>query len=382
MKKISILGSTGSIGTQALDIIRNKGCEYKVLAISAYSNAKMLYEQALEFLPSYAVIIDDSGYLELKEKLAPYGVKVLKGFEGLEYISTLKDVDIVLTSVVGMVGLKPTIAAIRAGKTIALANKETMVVGGEVIKRELEKSCSKIIPVDSEHSAIFQCLKCGDKKEVKRIIITASGGPFKGKNIEELKNVTVDEALNHPRWKMGKKISIDSATLMNKGLEVIEAHWLFDMDYENIDVVVHPQSIIHSMVEYNDGAIIAQLGNTDMRTPIQFAFDYPNRMESKAGYLDILKNNTLNFEKPDMDTFKCLKIAFNAGKTGGTMPAVLNAANEEAVKLFLEKRISFLSIGDIVEEAVNNHCAKNDVNLDMIIEADRLTREYVHSLIK
>lgn len=382
MKKISILGSTGSIGTQALDVIRNKGHELKVEAISAYSNSSMLYEQALEFKPSYVVIIDDKGYLYLKDKLAPYNIKVIKGYDGLEYISSLKDVDIVLTSVVGMIGLKPTIAAIRAGKTIALANKETMVVGGEIIKKELENSCSKIIPVDSEHSAIYQCLKCGSKKEVNKIIITASGGPFRGKKTKELKNVTVSEALKHPRWKMGRKISIDSATLMNKGLEVIEAHWLFDMDYENIDVVVHPQSIIHSMVEYIDGTILAQLGNTDMRAPIQFAFDYPIRMESNAGYLDLLKNNSLNFEKPDFDTFKCLKIAFNAGKIGGTMPAVLNAANEEAVKLFLDERISFLGIGDIVEEAVNNHNAKKVVNLDMIIEADRLTREYVHSLIK
>lgn len=382
MKKISILGSTGSIGTQALDVVRKRPSDYKVCAISAYSNAKLLYEQALEFKPSYVVIVDKEGYSFLKEKLHPLGIKVINGFDGLEYISTIEDVDTVLTSVVGMIGLKPTIAAIRAGKRIALANKETLVVGGEIIKRELEKSKAEIIPVDSEHSAIYQSLKSGDKKEVNRLIVTASGGPFRGRKKEDLSTVTVDEALNHPRWKMGKKISIDSATLMNKGLEVIEAHWLFDIAYNNIDVVVHPQSTIHSMVEFIDGSIIAQMGNTDMRHPIQYALDYPERKISTSGYLDLIACGDLTFEKPDIETFKCLKLGIEAGKIGGSMPAVLNAANEEAVGLFLDRKIKFLDIAEIIEKAMNNHKVEKNIDIDSVIDIDNDTRKYVYSLIK
>lgn len=382
MKGLCILGSTGSIGTQALDIIRRDRNSYDVIALSANSNAKLLYEQAVEFQPDYVVIMDDEGFKFLKEKLFIHGIKVLKGMEGLEFICTLHNVDMVLTSLVGMVGLKPTIAAIRAGKTIALANKETLVVGGNIITKELEKSKSKLLPVDSEHSALFQCLKGEDRKSIHRLILTASGGPFRGKRKADLIHVTPEMALKHPRWNMGKKISIDSATLMNKALEVIEAHWLFDVDYDSIDVVVHPQSIIHSMVEYVDGSIIAQLGNTDMRHPIQYAFEYPNRNPSVVGYLDLIKNNVLTFEQPDYETFECLELGYKAGKTGGSMPTVLNAANEEAVELFLKRKIKFLEIAEIIKESMNHFKVEYNVTLERIFEIEMSTRDFVNQLIK
>ncbi|TDT61575.1 1-deoxy-D-xylulose-5-phosphate reductoisomerase [Fonticella tunisiensis] len=382
MKGLCILGSTGSIGTQALDIIRRDRNSYDVIALSANSNAKLLYEQAVEFQPDYVVIMDDEGFKFLKEKLFIHGIKVLKGMEGLEFICTLHNVDMVLTSLVGMVGLKPTIAAIRAGKTIALANKETLVVGGDIITKELEKSKSKLLPVDSEHSALFQCLKGEDRKSIHRLILTASGGPFRGKRKADLIYVTPEMALKHPRWNMGKKISIDSATLMNKALEVIEAHWLFDIDYDSIDVVVHPQSIIHSMVEYVDGSIIAQLGNTDMRHPIQYAFEYPNRNPSVVGYLDLIKNNVLTFEQPDYETFECLELGYKAGKTGGSMPTVLNAANEEAVELFLKRKIKFLEIAEIIKESMNHFKVEYNVTLERIFEIEMSTRDFVNQLIK
>lgn len=382
MKNICILGSTGSIGTQALEVIRNKKDEYRVIAISANSSIDMLYNQAMEFKPQYVVVMDHTAFLTLREKLSGYDIKVLNGMEGLEYISTLENVDIVLTSIVGMIGLKPTIAAIRAGKTIALANKETMVVGGEIIKSELEKSSSRIIPVDSEHSALFQCLIGEERNNVNRLILTASGGPFRGKDKETLLNVTPEMALKHPKWNMGRKISIDSATLMNKALEVIEAKWLFDIDYEKIDVVVHPQSIIHSMVEFADGSIKAQLGVTDMKHPIQYAFEYPKRTYTSVGYLDLIKNNMLTFEKPDVETFECLRLGFEAGKTGGTMTAVLNAANEEAVELFLKGKIRFLDIPVLIGEAMKSHNVEHNYTVDRIIEIESETRRLVNSLIK
>lgn len=381
MKNICILGSTGSIGTQALEIIRRKKDELKVSAISANSNINLLYEQSLEFKPEYVVVMDEGGYRELKDRLSIYNIKVLPGVEGFEYIASLENVDIVLTSVVGMIGLKPTIAAIRSGKRIALANKETLVVGGEIIKKELENSKASIIPVDSEHSALFQCLNGERRDTVKRLILTASGGPFRGKKKDELKDVTPESALKHPRWNMGRKISIDSATLMNKGLEVIEAHWLFDIDYDNINVVVHPQSIIHSMVEFIDGSIIAQLGKTDMRHPIQYAFDYPQRKSSKIGYLDLFEIENITFEKPDYETFECLELGLQAARIGGSMPAVLNAANEEAVKLFLNNKIKFLEIAEIIKEAMKNHIVEYGIDLNRIIEIDKTTREFVNSLI-
>jgi 1-deoxy-D-xylulose-5-phosphate reductoisomerase len=382
MKNISILGSTGSIGTQALDVIRNRKDDFKVTAISASSNYERLYEQAVEFNPLYVVIMDKDGYTFLKHKLANYDIKVLCGVEGLNYISCLDETDILLTSIVGMAGLVPTVAAIRAGKTIALANKETLVAGGEIIKSEISKSHAKLIPVDSEHCAIFQCLMGHSKDTVRNIILTASGGPFRGYHKNELINVTPQMAVKHPRWKMGKKISVDSATLMNKGLEVIEAHFLFDADYEHIKVIVHPESIIHSMVEYIDGSIIAQMSNTDMRHPIQFAFDYPEKNASQIGYLDLIAKNKLTFESPDTDTFECLKLGIEAGKIGGSMPAAMNAANEEAVKLFLNGKIKFLQIAEIIKEVMKSHKVERDLNIEKILQIESDTRKYVNLLVK
>jgi 1-deoxy-D-xylulose-5-phosphate reductoisomerase len=382
MKNICILGSTGSIGTQAIDIIKKNAARYKVIAISGNSNVELLYQQALELQPRYVSVMNEDSYSILNEKLKNHNIHVLKGIEGLEYISTLKEVDIVLTSVVGMIGLKPTISAIQAGKIIALANKETLVVGGEIINRELEKSKSKIIPVDSEHSAIFHCLNGENPKSVNKIILTASGGPFRGRMKHELINITPEEAIRHPRWNMGKKISIDSATLMNKALEFIEAHWLFNVEYEKIDIVVHPQSIIHSMVEFIDGSIIAQMGNTDMRHPIQYAFDYPERNTSSVGFLDLIKNNTLTFEQPDRKTFECLELGYKAARIGGTMPTVLNSANEEAVKLFLDGKIKFLDIAEIIRETMDSHTIDYDVTLEKILDIEIMTRENVNKLIR
>jgi len=381
MKNISILGSTGSIGTQALDIMRNKKEEYKVLAISGNLNIDLLYKQAVEFKPKYVVAMNNEGYKYLKEKLKVYDIEVLKSMEGLEFIATIKEADIVLTSVVGMIGIKPTISAIRAGKIIALANKETMVAAGEIVNEELKKSRAKIIPVDSEHSALFQCLNGENINEVKRLVITASGGPFRRKTKEELLDITPEMALKHPKWNMGKKISIDSATLMNKALEVIEAHYLFNVEYDKIDVIVHPQSIIHSMVEYIDGSIKAQMGNTSMLHPIQYALEYPNRSSGLAKRLDLLTNNELTFEKPDTDTFECLNLGYYAGKIGGSMPTVLNAANEEAVRLFLNKNIKFLEIGQIVKQAMDNHVVEHNLTIDKILEIEVRTRNYVNLLI-
>lgn len=382
MKNICIIGSTGSIGTQAIDIIRSKKAEYNLVAISGNSNIELLYAQAAEFRPVYVAVMDNEAYRILNEKLKNYGIKVLKGIEGLEYISTLDEVDIVLTSVVGMVGLTPTIAAIQAGKIIALANKETLVVGGELIAKELKRSKSRILPVDSEHSAIFQCMNGEDSKSVNRIILTASGGPFRGRDKSELINITPEEAIKHPRWNMGKKISVDSATLMNKGLEAIEAHWLFNVDFDKIDVVVHPQSIIHSMVEYLDGSIIAQMSNTDMKHPIQYAFDYPLRNNSAVGYLDLIKNVCLTFEKPDYDTFDCLNLCFEAGRIGGTMPTVMNAANEEAVNLFLNHKIKFLEIPELIRESMATHRVDYDLTIEKIKNVEIQVRENVNKMIK
>lgn len=382
MKNICILGSTGSIGTQAIDIIRNRKEEYKLTAISGNSNIDLLYEQALEFGTQYVAVMDNEAYRVLNERLKNHGIKVLKGIDGFKYISTLDEIDIVLTSVVGMVGLTPTIAAIQAGKTIALANKETLVVGGEIISRELKKSNSRILPVDSEHCAILQCLKGEEEKDINKLILTASGGPFRGKTKSELTDITPEAAIKHPKWNMGKKISVDSATLMNKGLEVIEAHWLFNVDFDKIEVMVHPQSVIHSMVEYVDGSVIAQLSNTDMKHPIQYAFDYPLRDKSVIGYLDLIDKGTLTFEAPDCETFECLNLSYIAGKTGGTMPTVMNAANEEAVKLFLENRIKFLDIPEIIKESMEAHRVDYNLTVEKIINIEAQVRENIKKMIK
>lgn len=379
MRKVSILGVTGSIGTQTLDVIRKENDSFQLIAVSANSNYGKIIEVINEFNPLYAVLTEEKAYREVTEycRDTNKSTKILFGMDGLNTIVSLPEVDIVVTSVVGMVGLVPTITAIRAGKDIALANKETLVTGGKLVTSEAKKHNVKILPVDSEHGAIFQCLQGNERSSVNKIILTASGGPFRGKKEHELSEVTVDEALKHPRWNMGKKISIDSATLMNKGLEVIEAHWLFDIDYDHIEVVVHPQSVIHSMVEYIDGSVIAQLGTTDMKLPIQYALNYPERKNAVVEKLDFYKMGTLTFEEPDMNTFKPLKLAYEAGKVGGTMPAILNAANECAVDLFLNKRIKFLQIGNILENCMDKFAIQQDYTLEDILQLDSKVRSYV-----
>lgn len=380
MKKISILGATGSIGTQTLDVIRKDKKNFKLIGISANSNVKKLLKIIDEFKPKYAVLSEKCSYDILKEYCSNknLNIEILFGIEGLNIIASLEEVDIVVTSVVGMVGLIPTIAAIRAGKTIALANKETLVSGGKIVKDAVKKYDAHIIPVDSEHGAVFQCLRGNENEVVNKILLTASGGPFRNKKKEELRHVTVREALNHPNWKMGKKLTVDSATLMNKGLEVIEAHWLFDIPYEKIQVVVHPESIVHSMVEYVDGSVIAQLGSTDMRLPIQYALNYPKRKSSVVDRLDFYKLRELHFEKPDMETFKPLKFAYDAGKIGGTMPAILNCANEAAVSLFLKNRIKFLDIMDILEDCMCKFEKKDNYGIEDILDLDKRIKKYVN----
>ena len=376
MKNISILGSTGSIGTQTLDVIR-KNKSYKVVSLSANANIDLLEKQIFEFKPEMVAVGDEKKALELKRRLVGTKTKVTSGMDGLIAVSTHELADVVVTSVVGMIGLIPTLEAIKANKTIALANKETLVTAGEIVMREAFHKKVSILPVDSEHCAIFQCLKSGKKNEVSKIILTASGGPFRGKSYNDLTKVGLEDALNHPTWSMGKKISIDSATLMNKGLEVIEAKWLFDVDVDNIDVLVHPQSIIHSMVEFIDGNVISQMGVHDMRIPIQYALDYPNREHNDIEKLDLAKIGSLTFEKPDMETFKCLKLALNALKEGGTMPSVLNGANEMAVKLFLENKIRFLDIPELIGNIMVRH--KNIINpsLEDVLESDKWSRREI-----
>ena len=380
MKKISILGVTGSIGTQTLDVVRNSD-DIEIVGISANSSTKKMKEIIKEFKPKYVAMMKKECAEELEKFCNENSIKteVYSGMEGLIKISTLDEIDMVVTSVVGMIGLVPTMEAIKAKKDIALANKETLVVAGELVMKAAEENGAKILPVDSEHSAIYQSLRGNDLSTLKKIILTASGGPFRGKKEEELKDITLEQALNHPNWSMGKKITIDSATLMNKGLEVIEAHWLFNCDYDNIQVVVHPQSIIHSMVEYKDGAIIAELGSADMRLPIQYALNYTERKKEVAKSIDFYEISKLTFEKPDMDTFKCLKIAFEVGKKGGLFPTVLNGANEVAVQLFLDRKIKFLEIAEIIEKTIKefqDEC-KKELNLDNIIALDKKVRNYV-----
>ena len=372
MKKISVLGSTGSIGTQALDIVRSNK-DLKVTALCANNNIELLTRQILEFSPDLVCVYDEKNadrlFQRLKETdpLISEKTEIITGMDGLIRAAEYPDADIVLTAIVGMIGIRPTMAAIKAGKDIALANKETLVCAGELIINAAKEYNVNIYPVDSEHSAIFQSLNGEDRAQAEKILLTASGGPFRGKKISELKNVTVEDALNHPNWKMGKKITIDSATLANKGLEVIEAHWLFDMPAEKIQVVVHPQSIIHSAVQFTDGAIIAQLGTPDMKIPIQYAFYYPERRYLGGKRVDLFKLHELTFEEPDMETFKALKFAFEAMKAGGTMPCVFNAANELAVRKFLNKEIGFTDIACLIEKTMDSHKIINNPGLEDII---------------
>ncbi|HEY8888837.1 MAG TPA: 1-deoxy-D-xylulose-5-phosphate reductoisomerase [Clostridium sp.] len=381
MKKLTILGVTGSIGTQTLDVIRSDINNFIIVGISANTNFEKIIPIIEEFKPKYVAMMDEVASLKLKEycRLNKKSTIILHGLDGLNYISTLPEVDIVVTSVVGMIGLVPTMKAINAGKDIALANKETLVVAGKLVIDAAKKNNVNILPVDSEHGAIFQCLQGNRLETVNKIILTASGGPFRGKSKQELVKIKPEEALKHPKWNMGRKISIDSSTLMNKGLEVIEAHWLFDVDYENIQVVVHPQSIIHSMVEYKDGSVIAQLSSTDMRLPIQYAINYPERKNTVIAKLDFYNMGNLTFEKPDMDTFKCLKLAFKAGKMDGNMPAIMNAANEVAVELFLDYKIKYLQIEDIIEKCMNKFEHNINPNLEEILKVDLMVREYVRN---
>ena len=383
MKSISILGATGSIGTQTLDVIRNSEGTINLIGITANSSVDKIKEIIKEFKPKYVGMMELNSAKVIEEfcNESYPEIKVFSGIDGLIKIATLDEIDTVVTSVVGMIGLKPTMAAIEAKKDIALANKETLVVAGELVMNKAKENNVRILPVDSEHSAIFQSLSGYKNKDINKIILTASGGPFRGKNLEDLKDVTVKEALKHPKWNMGQKISIDSASLMNKGLEVIEAHFLFDTDYDNIEVVVHPQSIIHSMVEYKDASIIAQMGTPDMRLPIQYALNYPERKGMIAKPLNVYEVGSLTFEKPDLDTFKCLKFAYDAGKIGGLAPTILNGANEEAVALLLEEKIKFLQIAEIIEECMNvfKENYYDELTLENIVELDKKVRKYIRN---
>lgn len=383
MNNISILGVTGSIGTQALDVIRKQNKNIKLIGISANKSVDKVIDIIREFKPKYIAMKDYSSANEVRRKCdeLKLTIEIFEGIEGLIKISTLSEIDMVLTSVVGMIGLKPTIEAIRHKKHIALANKETLVVAGKFVMEEAKKYNVKILPVDSEHGAIFQCLQGNKQKDIKNILLTASGGPFRGRTLNELNDIQLKDALNHPRWSMGKKISIDSATLMNKGLEVIEAHYLFDVPYENIKVIVHPESIIHSMIEYKDGSVMAQLATTDMKLPIQYALNFPIREKQVIESLDLFKIRTLNFYEPDMNTFKCLNLAFEAGSKGGNMPVILNSSNEVAVDLFLNNKIKFIDIANIIDDCMKHFVYKKDVTLDEIFSIDKEVREYVYKNI-
>ncbi len=375
--KLSILGSTGSIGTQALEVVRDlKGIfDIDVIAVSGNSNIDLLESQIREFNPKYAAVSDEQAAKRLEIAVADTGCKVLSGRDGLCYIAAQTDADMVLSSIVGFAGLVPTMNAIAAGKDIALANKETLVTAGSLFMDAIKKSGVRLLPVDSEHCAIFQSLKSGRHSEVRKILLTASGGPFFGKERKELKNVRKEQALKHPNWSMGAKITIDSATLMNKGLEVLEAHWLFNVDIDNIKVVVQRESIIHSMVEFNDKSVIAQMSVPSMKHPIQYAFTYPNRLSSPDKEVDFAKLAKLTFAEPDEKTFRCLALAKTAGREGGIMPTVMNAANEAAVSRFLNDEIGFLDIADIVEKAMSDFDNIKNPSLDDIIAADAEVRQ-------
>lgn len=380
VKCVSILGSTGSIGRQSLDII-SRLPEIKVAALTAGTSAERMAEQCRQFRPELAVMATEAAAKELSKRISDLPIRVEWGEQGLLDAASMPSANCVITAVVGMVGLKPTLAAIRAGKRIGLANKETLVCAGELVMTEAEKYHAEIIPVDSEHSAIFQCLMgCGDKKEVKRLILTCSGGPFFGKSREELKTVTQADALKHPNWKMGAKITIDCATLMNKGLEVIEAMRLYRMPLEQVDVVIHRQSVVHSMVEFTDGAVMAQLGTPDMRLPIQLALTYPERIPCPVEPLDLLTCGPLTFSKPDMENFPCLALAYACAKKGGTACPAMNGANEEAVAMFLRNEIGFYDIYNLVSQAVKAVPFLQNPTLEEILEADRQARAAVRAM--
>lgn len=373
MKHIAILGSTGSIGTQALDVIRWHPDEYAAEVLCAGSNVNLLIEQALEFKPNAVVIADESKYTTLRDALSNEDIKTYAGADAMCDVMSMESIDMVLAAIVGFAGLKPTLKAIEAGKAIALANKETMVVAGGIVTDAAARHHTPILPVDSEHSAIFQSL-VGECSPVEKILLTASGGPFYGRSRESLSAVTLEQALKHPNWSMGRKVTIDSATLMNKGLEVIEARWLFDVPAEKIEVVVHPQSVVHSMVQFEDGSVKAQLGIPSMKTPIQYAFSFPKRVGSPLPRLDFAKYGQLTFGKPDTETFRCLALAFEAIARGGNMPCIMNAANEVAVQRFIDGKIGFLDIADHVERTMQKAQYIATPTLDDLIETDKNIR--------
>ena len=378
MKKIAILGSTGSIGTQTLEVVRENG-DIEVLGIAAGGNIRLLEEQIREFHPRLAAVWSEEKAGELKARISDTNTRVVSGMDGLLEVSTLADTEILVTAIVGMIGIRPTIEAIKAGKDIALANKETLVTAGHIIMPLAKENHVSILPVDSEHSAIFQSLQGNEQKALHKILLTASGGPFRGKKEEELLNIRVEDALKHPNWAMGQKITIDSSTMVNKGLEVIEAKWLFGVDVDRVQVVVQPQSIIHSMVEYVDGAIIAQLGTPDMKLPIQYALYYPKRRLLPGERIDFWSLGRLDFEKPDMDTFYGLKLAYNAGRKGGTLPTVFNAANELAVRQFLNREIKYLEIVEIIEDCMGAHKNIENPSLQEILDTEAATYDRINS---
>lgn len=376
MKKIGILGSTGSIGTQTLEIVRSNP-DLQVIALAAGSNVSLMEQQVREFHPMLAVMGSEEAATDLKNRIADTDTRVSAGMEGMLELAILPQMEVLVTAIVGMIGIRPTIAAIKAGKTIALANKETLVTAGHIIMPLAKEKGVSILPVDSEHSAIFQSMHGENRERVSKILLTASGGPFRGKRTEELQDITVEDALKHPNWSMGRKITVDSATLVNKGLEVMEAKWLFDVEPEQIQVVVHPQSIIHSMVEYVDGGIMAQLGMPDMKLPIQYALFYPDRRPMDGRRVDFFVLKSISFEEPDVKTFRGLQLAYDAIAAGGSMPTVFNAANEKAVGLFLDKKIRFLAIYDLIQGAMEQHKVIANPTVDEILEAEAQAHAYI-----
>ena len=380
MKKIAILGSTGSIGTQTLEIVREQK-DIEVVAIAAGSNINALETQMREFSPKLVCVYDEEKARELRVKTADLQVEIVSGMEGLLAVAVYPDSEILVTAIVGMLGIRPTIAAIREGKKIALANKETLVTAGHLIMPMAKEYGVPILPVDSEHSAIFQSLQGNEENKISKILLTASGGPFRGRKRAELEQIQVEDALKHPNWSMGRKITIDSSTLVNKGLEVMEAKWLFGVELEQIQVVVHPQSVIHSAVEYEDGAVIAQLGTPDMRLPIQYALYYPKRLPMSGKRLDLFSLGSMTFEQPDTETFRGLKLAYDAMKRGGNVPTIYNAANEKAVALFLDRKITYLKITEIIEECMQQIAYRENPSLEEILETEALVYEHIERFV-
>ena len=378
MRRIAVLGSTGSIGTQTLEVVENNS-DMEITALAAGSNIRLLEEQIRRFRPKVAAVWSEERAAELKDRVADLDVRVEAGLDGLIAVATEASAQVVVTAVVGMIGIRPTIAAIQAGKDIALANKETLVTAGHLIIPMVRERGVRLLPVDSEHSAIFQCLNGEHGNRIHKILLTASGGPFRGKTREEMKNIQVEDALKHPNWSMGQKITIDSSTMVNKGLEVMEARWLFGVEMDQVQVVVQPQSIIHSMVEFEDGAVMAQLGTPDMKLPIQYALCWPERRPMGGERLDFWKLAEIRFEKPDFDNFPGLSLAYEAGRTGGSLPTVFNAANERAVSMFLNRKIGYLTITDIIESAMRRHTVIPNPSVEQILEAEQDTYDYIES---